>query len=265
MTGFRRRAKDPAHALACGGVHYILRAILFYMQERSPYLIPVAILVSAFLLSVGVYVTRTNTTQAPANRGDIANLLPVGEGDHILGNPEAPVMFVSYGDLDCEYCKRSHEVFEQIIAEYGTSGEVAYTYRHFPLVSLHPNAGTHAQASECVASLGGAQTFWQFLTGIATEAPGASQFDPLGYSALAERIGVSSSALTTCLEENRFSARVARDFENALAIGATAAPFTVVTISGADSMTVSGHLPYAQMKELVEHALEKYHLASTAQ
>lgn len=232
-------------------------------DAKSPYVLPVAILAAGLLLSVAIYSVRTGSS-APVATGDISLLLPVGEGDHIFGNPDAPVMFVEYADLDCEYCKRTHEVMEQIMAEYGTDGRIAWTYRHFPLVDLHPDSGTHAEAAECVTSLGGPEMFWRFVNSLSAQAPGASRFDPAGYGSIAESLGVSATALDTCLTDNRFAARVARDFENALAIGADAAPYMVVVIKGADTITVSGHLPYEQMKQLVERALASYEAAQSA-
>ena len=51
----------------------------------------------------------------------------------------------------------------QIMDEYGASGQVAWVYRHFPIEQLHPNAAGIALASECVADLGGNDAFWSFL------------------------------------------------------------------------------------------------------
>jgi protein-disulfide isomerase len=231
---------------------------------KSPYAVPVAILLAGAVLSIAIYMVRTSGT-APAPQGDLSLMTPVGEGDHILGNPDAPVMLVEYSDLDCEYCKRSREVMEQIVAEYGADGKVAWTFRHFPIVDLHPDSGTHAEAAECVVSLGGPELFWRFAGALAAQAPGASTFDPQGYGAVAESLGVDEGALSACLAEGRFEARVARDFENALVIGADAAPFFVVLIEGASPITVSGYLPYDQMKSLVERALTEHAASANPQ
>lgn len=225
--------------------------------ERSPYVLPVAIIAAGLLLSVALYSVRTSTG-APVNTGDVSNILPVQESDHILGSPDAPVMVIEYADLDCEYCKRTHEVMEQLIAEYGPSGKVAWTYRHFPLIDQHPDAGSHAQAAECVADIGSPALFWRFVTALFAQAPGAARFDPEGYGAVAESLNVSAAALSECLTANRFASRVARDFENALAIGATTAPHLVVLIEGAEPMTVSGYFPYDQMKQVIDTALQKH-------
>lgn len=88
-------------------------------------------------------------------------LPPVTAADHLDGPVGAPITIIEYSDLDCPFCKRFHETMNQVKAEYGD--QVAWVYRHLPLLSLHPNAGLLAEATECVAELGGNDKFWDFL------------------------------------------------------------------------------------------------------
>jgi len=84
------------------------------------------------------------------------------EGDHTNGNADARIQIVEYSDFDCPFCGRFHETMNQVMAKYGESGDVAWTYRHFPLEQIHPQAKAKAVASECVADLGGNDKFWEF-------------------------------------------------------------------------------------------------------
>lgn len=233
-----------------------LHAILSIMNAtKSPYLIPAAIILAGAVLSVATYMIRVNASAAQAPRGDLSLLVPVGEGDRILGKPDAEVMIVEYSDIDCEYCERSREAMQQVMADYGTDGRVAWTFRHFPVIDLYPDSGTHAEAAECAALLGGEGAFWRFLDALAAQAPGASRFDPAGYPEVAELLGIPPAAFSSCVSEGRFEAKVRRDFENGLAIGADVAPFLVVIAEGAAPIAVSGYLPYEQLKAVVERAL----------
>ncbi len=81
--------------------------------------------------------------------------------DRYLGNINADVVIIEYSDIDCPFCKRFHPTMERIAQEYGS--KIAWVYRHFPLDSLHPEARTKAEATECVAQLAGNEVFWRYL------------------------------------------------------------------------------------------------------
>jgi len=84
------------------------------------------------------------------------------EGDHTNGDADARIQIVEYSDFECPFCGRFHETMNQVMAQYGESGDVNWTYRHFPLDQIHPQARPLAIASECVAELGGNEKFWEF-------------------------------------------------------------------------------------------------------
>jgi protein-disulfide isomerase len=224
------------------------------MDQKNPYLLPVAILAGGVILAGAVYITRSGALPLAAE-GDITLLAPVSPQDHIIGNPEAPVKIVEYSDIDCEYCKSYQATISQLMSEYGPQGQVAWVYRHFPLVSVHGFAATHAEAAECLAEQGGDELFFSFIDALNQAAPGASQFDPAGYPSVVDGLGANQKDLDGCLASDRMIPRVTDNFENALAIGATATPYVVVTAPGKEPVTIAGALPYDDLKAVVEQAL----------
>ncbi len=97
----------------------------------------------------------------------LENYTFANEADHKTSSLTGKtVRIVEYSDLDCPYCKRVHPELEAIVANHP---EVVWIYRHFPLLNLHPNAGIKAEASECVAKLGGDEAFWKFIKQVMTE------------------------------------------------------------------------------------------------
>jgi protein-disulfide isomerase len=80
------------------------------------------------------------------------------DGEHILGNLNAPIMVIEYSDLECPYCKKFGETMKEIVAE--SNGNVAWVYRHWV---VHPNALPKAAASECIAKLKGNEAFWKYI------------------------------------------------------------------------------------------------------
>lgn len=79
--------------------------------------------------------------------------------DHIVGNPDAPVVIIEYADLECPYCKRFEPVVKQIVDE--SNGQVAWVYRHW---IIHPGALPKTAAAECVAKLKGNDAFFKYVT-----------------------------------------------------------------------------------------------------
>jgi len=85
----------------------------------------------------------------------------VTELDHIKGNMNADVVIVEYSDIECTFCKRFHKTMNEVVNSYGD--KVAWVYRHFPLESIHKNARPWAIESECVAEIGGNESFWKYI------------------------------------------------------------------------------------------------------
>lgn len=79
------------------------------------------------------------------------------EGDHILGNPDAPIVVIEYSDYECPYCKVFQATMTQIIQS--SNGNVAWVYRHWP---IHQGSLEKLIAAECVATLKGNDTFWKY-------------------------------------------------------------------------------------------------------
>jgi protein-disulfide isomerase len=81
---------------------------------------------------------------------------PVEERDHALGSASALVTLVEYGDYECPYCGRAHQVVKQLLLQLGH--QVRFVYRHFPLASAHPHA---QQAAEAAEAAGVQRAFWE--------------------------------------------------------------------------------------------------------
>ncbi|MBS4163685.1 Uncharacterized protein PRO82_000988 [Candidatus Protochlamydia amoebophila] len=81
---------------------------------------------------------------------------PISEKDHILGNLNAPVVLVEYGDYQCKTCALTHPIVKQLLKEM--RGQLCFAFRHFPLKNSHPLAFIASQAAEAAALQ---NKFWQ--------------------------------------------------------------------------------------------------------
>jgi protein-disulfide isomerase len=221
-------------------------------SRRETWLIPGAIILAGVILAFATYIIRAKELTLPPE-GDVSLVRPVSEEDHIIGNPGAPIVIIEYADIDSNYSKDFQATMEQLMTEYATGGQVAWVYRHLPLIDQHPNSRRHAEA----AALGGPNSFWRFIDAANVRAPGSQQLNPRDYDALVEGLGLRPEAFNSCLNANTFSQRVADDFENGLNAGAGGSPFSVVLIKGHPPITIDGAVPYDAMKRFVEESVAK--------
>ena len=94
---------------------------------------------------------------AAGGRGDrAAHLDPsVNEQDHMLGNAEAPVTLVQFGDYECPTSRHIYLLAQRVM--HRMEGDIRYVYRHLPLRQDHPHAERAAAAAEAAARQG---RFW---------------------------------------------------------------------------------------------------------
>lgn len=223
---------------------------------RREYFLPGAIVLAGLIVSLAVYAIRTE--ESPKLGAGTPELVrPVSPADRILGNPEAPVKLVEYADIDSEYSKEFQATLEQVMSEYAAGGQVAWVYRHFPLLDQHAAAASHAEAAECAGFLGSDDTFWRFIDALQAAAPGENQFPVAGYAAVAQGLGIPVAEFETCLRDGRFTKKVYEDSTNAMQAGAEGTPYTVLLIEGQKPVGIQGSLPYEDLKKVIEDAIAK--------
>jgi len=64
------------------------------------------------------------------------------------------VLIEEFSDLQCPACLSFHKVTAELQSEYSKNDKITWTFRHFPLTSLHPFAYEAAIASEAAREQG---------------------------------------------------------------------------------------------------------------
>lgn len=178
---------------------------------------------------------------------------PVTASDHIFGNKDAKVTLLEYSDLECPFCKSAHPTMQELMKNYGD--KIRWAYRHFPL-SFHQNAQKEAEASECVASLGGNDAFWKFVNAIfdRTTANGTGfALDKLG--PLAAEVGVDQTQFQTCLDSGKYEKLVKDSIAEGTAAGVSGTPSTFVINPKGESQTIVGAQGIDVFKNAIDQAL----------
>lgn len=230
--------------------------------------IPIAIVIAGALIAGAVYMgtNRSETSNNPEPQavaeqqsGNLEQMAAITSNDHIKGNPNAPVKIVEYSDMECPFCKRFHDTMNQVIDEYGESGEVAWVYRHFPLDQLHPvKARAEAVASECANELGGNDAFWKFTDRFFELTPSNNQTNiETVIPQIVREIGLNESEFQTCFESGKYDQHIQDDVDNAVATGGNGTPWSIVVTASGKKFPLSGAQPYEAVKQLIELALSE--------
>ena len=222
---------------------------------KSQYVLPITIVVAGALIAGAVFLAgKGSTTPPPGGDGKVTARAYTPGVDYILGNPNAAVKVIEYSDLECPYCKTFNITMNQIIQYYGTSGNVAWVFRHFPLASIHSKAPKEAEAAECAGKLGGSAAFYKFIDGVFEVTPSSNGLDLAQLPVIAKNIGLDVTAFNQCLNSGEFSKKVTESYDEAIKLGAQGTPYTLIMV-GTESVVLPGAQPYDSMRAAIDSVL----------
>lgn len=110
-----------------------------------------AVLLGTLAMVVGISVLFTRQT---AVASDVTKVM--GDQRNATGSAQAKVTIVEFSDLQCPACKMAQPILTDLKKRFPEN--IRFVFRHYPLVSIHPNAMPAAQFAEGVGRAG---KFWQ--------------------------------------------------------------------------------------------------------
>jgi protein-disulfide isomerase len=175
-------------------------------------------------------VTTANTAPAQTfRRYDIPT-----DGFYSSGPKDAPITIVEFSDFQCPFCKRWHDqVYQPLLAAY--PGKIRFVYRNLPLVGIHPQAMTAAEASLCA---GEQNVYWQYHDKL------FESQDSLGdnlYAQLARDLNLDMVAFQACMTSHKYQSEIQNDMNFALGLGVQSTPTFFINglaVVGAQPLTV---------------------------
>ncbi len=186
--------------------------------------------------------------QAEKSKDQAKNVPEVSQSqDHIYGEKDAKISLIEYSDFQCSFCRRFHATAKEVVEKY--DGKVNWVYRHYPLGFHDPAATRQAIASECVAEIGGNDSFWEF--GDLLFQKGAS--DETALIAVAKDMGIDESAFSECLTSDKYTAKVAQQMVDGTASGVTGTPGNIVLNNETgEAVLVEGAQPTAVFEKIID-------------
>ena len=171
---------------------------------------------------------------------------PTADDDVVLGEANAPVEVIIFGDYQCPFCERLYQETEkQLREEYVKTGKVKMVYRDYPL-SFHPAAQPAAEAAECAGDQG---KYWQYHDALFERQATITTLDYIG---LAGELGLDRAAFKSCVDTHKFAAEVAKDLADGTAAGVDGTPASFI-----NGQLISGAVPYTSFKTAIDAELAK--------
>jgi protein-disulfide isomerase len=241
------------------------------MQQNpaSSVAIPIAIVFGFGLIAAAIYFSGTGAapqqavTPPPAAQKKEITVRPLDETDYIRGNPNAPIVIVEYSDYDCPFCKNFHDTMRLVMEEFGASGKVAWTYRQFPIVQLHPNAPRISEAAYCVGDLAGTNAFWTFSDLVFDERSVNAPTSMTRLNEFAVTAGADEAAFVECLNSGKNRDRVQAALAEGIAAGAEGTPYSIL-IAGDQQVPINGAQSFEYVSGIIRTILTQIEGAEAA-
>jgi len=188
---------------------------------------------AAFLAVVAVVVLIVANSGGDDSGGDASNLQEVKvvdqlfagipQQDLVLGEPDAPVELVEYGDLQCPVCKQfAEEILPPVVEKQVRAGDVKIVFRNFPIIGPQSAPAGAAALAAGVQGKG-----WQFLDLFYHNqgAENSGYADDAFLTAIAEAVGVPNiDQWNRDRKSEKFEAEVEETNEEAERLGLTGTP-----------------------------------------
>ena len=170
--------------------------------------------------------------------------------DKSLGEENAPVVVVEYGDFQCPACQRFFAgAVRQLKDEYVQTGKVRFVFRQFAF--LGDESQWAAEASECANEQG---RFWDYYDKLYQEQNGENVgvFSKDNLKRFSAELGLDNAEFNQCLDSGRYTAKVQQETLEGQQAGVRGTPLVFV-----NGQYIENGGSYPALKAAVEAALGK--------
>lgn len=208
------------------------------------------LLCAAVFVGLLIFIGPQFVQQLLPDQVQVAGELPrVVTQSNTMGNPDAPVHIIEYGDFQCPYClKFWSETEPQLIEEYVNTDQVYFEYRAYPIIG--PESSWAAEGAYCAGDQG---RFWEFHDTLFANWSGENVGDYTKENLVkyAKALDLNMAEFESCLSEEKHKGTVEQDAAAAEANGIHATPTFFI-----NGFKVEGAQPYSILKDLIEQALD---------
>lgn len=148
------------------------------------------------------------------------------------------IVLVEFSDFQCPYCSRAHNTVNQFMAKY--QGKVTLVYKHFPLISIHPQAMPAAKAAWAAQQQG---KFWEYHNALFEQ---QKQLGEELYGAIAKKLNLNLAKFNSDRQSPAATAAIQKDMQLGQSLGLEGTPFFIL-----NGETFSGAVDLSEMEKVL--------------
>lgn len=173
----------------------------------------------------------------------------IQNGSPILGDPNAKVTIVEFGDYQCTYCHLFHEnTKDALLQQYVNTGKANFVFRDFPLNG--PDSVLAAEAAYCA---GDQDKYWQYHDELYKNWAGEKTgwVNQKSLDKFATTVGLDLNTFDKCMSDNKYEQKVLDNQKFGENIGIDGTPSFVI-FSGKDITKIVGAQPITQFQQVID-------------
>ena len=195
---------------------------------------------------------ETQLSDAPAAPPEVIALL-LDNGYTPLGDEDAPVTLVEFGDYQCHFCNVFfHNTESDIISDYVDEGLVKMVFRDFTIIG--PDSITAAHGARCAEEQG---LFWEYHDVVYSSWDGENT----GWASLnnlhsyADEAGLDVQAWSECMESGEYYNLVSASTQDARSLGLGGTPAFFVIAPNGVVLKIQGAQPFEVFERVFDEIL----------
>mgnify|MGYP001468632549 FL=1 len=201
------------------------------------------------IIGIVIGIGLTLNLESTPNDSSILNKENLMQGSTILGNPDAKITIVEFGDYQCTFCYKFHdETMKKIDQKYIKTENVNFVYRDFPLNG--PQSILASEASYCAQKQ---NKFWEYHDTLYNNWGGENtgwitKNVLLGF---ANDIKLDLDSFSQCLENSEFKQKVLDNEQFAREIGIDATPSFLI-FNDSELYRIIGAQPFEKFEQALQ-------------
>ena len=206
-------------------------------------------LVIPIIIGIVIGIGLTLNLESTPNDSSILNKKNLMQGSTILGNPDAKITIVEFGDYQCTFCYKFHdETMKKIDQAYIKAENVNFVYRDFPLNG--PQSILASEASYCAQKQ---NKFWEYHDTLYNNWGGENTgwITKNVLIGFANDIKLDLDSFSQCLENSEFKQKVLDNEQFAREIGIDATPSFLI-FNDSELYRIIGAQPFEKFEQALQ-------------